>query len=290
MDISSKDLELLRSKIKNKQEVEQLKILFDWFVENWSYKGYNKLEAGFSNEADKDFPTCGPLGCLAKLRFFSQKEKEELKLDQVYSQNANKTSMQNLCLALADWAANLTKEDIDYIVQRKPFLVPIINCIRDNADNYKQIAKRDEQEKICRAMFLESNTVNYIGVCIDFSKNFADVCNTLGINSNVICCYGEIFNGTSWVYHAFNAVVNLDNQEVKYIDLSFAIHAKEQKQGYAFGEKYKSEDPDDFFMKSRKEIKKAEGRDRVYKYTDEELIEKVKNNNIVLRRETKKAS
>ena len=80
------------------------------------------------------------------------------------------------------------------------------------------------------------------GVCRDFSLNFQELCKIFSLPCEIV--QGQIQSNGCMLSHMWNAIV-IDN-EIKYIDISGAIHSKDGT--------YKDTSIDDYFNKSYDEL------------------------------------
>lgn len=276
--VSEQDREFLKGLTAGKSDDEKLQIVFDWFVENWGYSGYSKLAASYSNNLKKSFEQGGGIWrAIYRTLDITAEDKAETNFIKRPVTDDRAKNFENTCLDVMQWAANLNAVQRSKIIKKydknkKQFLLLFASVKRLN-----EVHQKDEAEKFLRERFIKKQNKKYIGVCEDFALEYASVCADLELGKKVLYCGGQIDNGVDLVAHAFNAVIDEKNNELKYIDLSYAIHAREQAEGFhGVWEDFHSENPQDFYLKTREEIEKAEGKPRVYNLTEQELFQKVK--------------
>lgn len=103
------------------------------------------------------------------------------------------------------------------------------------------------------------------GVCRDFAAAFKDVCDEFNLPCEFIT--GSILSDGVEVGHAWNAI--LDNGEVKFIDISAAIHSKDGS--------YPENEPEDFFNVSFSDLNVADnGKERRLYDKSKNIIEEMK--------------
>lgn len=262
--VTQSDVDFLVEQTKWMQDDEKLKYVFDWFVDNWSYGGYSK---GMLCIAAEHLDSINSLNGLVGGKRASnltefEREKTGFKFE-------GHPSALRLNQYMVSWFRNLSENDISMLVQNNPLRKDILENMSQLVEQYKSVFEDDDREKIVRDIFLKKQGKKYVGTCGDFAKQFEIVCENLDLKKQVILCTGEIHNGVCFVGHSFNAVVDEENGDVKYIDISFAIHAREQAEGFrSVGEQFNCENRYGFFLKTREEIAKAEGKERKYDLPD----------------------
>lgn len=281
--LESEDIKLLVEKTKGKTDAEKLKIVFDWFVNNWSYEGYGRFQYMLfdtASEQDSD-NLVDDINFINALIVLDTKLKET-NVDAFFAKHKTNSEFWKIdrCLSVLEWASSLSEKQIKDFEQTKPRLAKALTNVLANKQFFEDGCNQDIAEAALRKSFLKKEGKKYVGVCQNFAEEFERVCKQIDLQDCVVLtCNGLINNGICSAYHAFNAVVDDETEKVKYIDISYAIHAREQKQGFVAGDKFNSENPDEFFMKTRDQIEKAEGKERTYLKTEESLVQKARKEN-----------
>ena len=270
--LTQEDVDLLKKMVEGKSDLEKLEFLFDWFVENWGYLGYPKFSHGrWYNSKAVQTPTSDPFDCMTYIDcslLFSELG-EQLNYEPV--KKCENGSMEK-AFAMVSWAQSFGDEQLEKLKKDHPKLVFAIENLLANVDYLKKGFQYEAEVNVARDIFLKKNDAKYASLCGAFASEYARVCSQIGLKNYVVkTCEGKIFNGIIWVGHGFNAIVNTKTNEVRYVDISFGIHTKEQKMGWKYDDT-NCDSPRGFYMKTREEIAESEGRERKYYKTDQDII------------------
>lgn len=248
--LDSEDINFIVNQIESLENTEEkYKYVFNWLVENYSYKGYNlrthtlglwmfKFDLAPSIKDDyfgNIFFNTPPLKRPAYTTVVEQ-WREDFWFYWANQPQSEYDKFKELCQNEND--------------------IKRLELVKENAKRISLDYILDKADQKARDEFLSENPTKYCGVCVNFSSEFCKVCKQAGLNP--IAVDGEIFNGFINVPHEFNAVQI--KGEVKFIDISAAIHVKEQNMGLYTNQT--TSNPEDYFLCSFDELHKLDGNDK----------------------------